>query len=59
MSVIGIGLTLLGIAWVISERVPGTDKKALGPGHKGCLARDFLSGNRGCAISRCAARSGR
>lgn len=31
-SVIGIGLTLVGIAWVISERVPGTKAATWGSG---------------------------
>ena len=31
-AVVGIGLTLAGIAWVVSEQVPGTKVTAWGPG---------------------------
>lgn len=53
MSVIGIGLTLLGIAWVISERVPGTNKKALGQGIKVALLATFCQA-AGAVLSRAA-----
>ena len=53
LAVIGIVLTLLGIAWVISERVPGTDKPTWGNGIKVALLATFCQAS-GAVLSRAA-----
>ncbi len=53
MAVAGIALTLLGIAWVISERVPGTDKPTWGNGIKVALLATFCQA-LGAVLSRAA-----
>ncbi len=52
-SVIGIWLTLIGIAWVVSERVPGTDQKKQGAGIKFALLAVFCQA-AGAVLSRSA-----
>lgn len=52
-SVIGIGLTLAGIAWVISERVPGKKVIAWGPGLWIALLAVFCQAS-GAVLSRAA-----
>ncbi|MGB3295320.1 MAG: DMT family transporter [Phormidesmis sp.] len=53
LAVVGILLTLLGIAWVISERVPGTDKPTWGNGIKVALLATFCQAS-GAVLSRAA-----
>lgn len=53
MAVVGIGLTLLGVAWVISERVPGTDQKKWGAGIQVALLATFCQAS-GAVLSRAA-----
>ncbi len=53
MAVAGISLTLLGVAWVISERVPGTDKPTWGNGIKVALLATFCQAS-GAVLSRAA-----
>lgn len=53
MAVAGIALTLLGVAWVISERVPGTDKPTWGNGIKVALLATFCQAS-GAVLSRAA-----
>lgn len=53
LAVMGILLTLLGIAWVISERVPGTDKPTWGNGIKVALLATFCQAS-GAVLSRAA-----
>ncbi len=53
MAVVGIGLTLLGVAWVISERVPGTDQKKWGAGLQVALLATFCQAS-GAVLSRAA-----
>lgn len=53
VSVIGICLTLTGIAWVISERVPGTQSVKWGTGLKAALLAVFCQA-AGAVLSRAA-----
>ena len=53
ISVIGICLTLTGIAWVISERVPGTESVKWGTGLKVALLAVFCQA-AGAVLSRAA-----
>ena len=52
-SVIGILLTLIGIAWVVSERVPGTDQTKQGAGIRFALLAVFCQA-AGAVLSRSA-----
>ena len=53
VSVVGICLTLTGIAWVISERVPGTESVKWGTGLKVALLAVFCQA-AGAVLSRAA-----
>ncbi len=53
MAVVGIGMTLLGVAWVISERLPGTDQKKWGAGIQVALLATFCQAS-GAVLSRAA-----
>ncbi|MGD1898681.1 MAG: DMT family transporter [Phormidesmis sp.] len=52
-AVAGIALTLIGIAWVISERVPGTTAQKTGAGIKIALLATFCQAS-GAVLSRAA-----
>ncbi len=52
-SIIGILLTLIGIAWVVSERTPGTDHTQQGAGIKFALLAVFCQA-AGAVLSRSA-----
>lgn len=53
LSVTGIVLTLIGIAWVISERTPGTDHTKRGAGIRVALLAVFCQAS-GAVLSRAA-----
>lgn len=53
ISILGIGLTLMGIAWVISERVPGSEQVKWGAGLKVALLAVFCQA-AGAVLSRAA-----
>ncbi len=53
LSIIGMLLTLIGIAWVISERTPGTDHTKQGAGIKVALLAVFCQAS-GAVLSRAA-----
>ncbi|NJM97757.1 MAG: DMT family transporter [Phormidesmis sp. RL_2_1] len=52
-AIAGIVITLVGIAWVISERVPGTSKATVGAGVRMALLATFCQAS-GAVLSRAA-----